>query len=431
MRSKQRLVIFIALMLCTLMMSGCGIRSGKPAAADMVNPPEQTVIDQSSPVLQSPVPVSSPAIMQSPAQTPEVTPPIAAGQTTAGGQNQTGSQSSGSTPPQTAAPVLTPSPAQTAKPVQTPVPTPKPANAGLPTVTKSPTGETVSVGGSCYFVAKYENAIYAEWHFVSPDGSRDLDYSQAAKEFSGLEIVNGYASTMQLKNIPASLNGWNVYCRFSNKAGAVTTGRASITVNNSQPAGIPLITKNPTGETVAPGGSCCFVARYKDAIWAEWHFVSPDGSRDILYTQAGKEFSGLTVSGGNSSVLKLGSIPASLNGWSVYCRFTNNVGAANTAKAGITVTGGQAVIISGEQQTPGGTGSIVPAGPGSVGPEGPGTVVPGGPGSSGPEGPGTVVPGGPGSSGPEGPGTVVPGDPGSSGPSNPGDSPTPDVIIIG
>ena len=101
MRSKQRLVIFIALMLCTLMMSGCGIRSGKPAAADMVNPPEQTVIDQSSPVLQSPAPVSSPAIMQSPAQTPEVTPPIAAGQTTAGGQNQTGSQSSGSTPPQT------------------------------------------------------------------------------------------------------------------------------------------------------------------------------------------------------------------------------------------------------------------------------------------------------------------------------------------
>ena len=43
--------------------------------------------------------------------------------------------------------------------------------SNLPRVTKSPTGETVAVNGSAQFIAKYENADLAEWHFVSPDGS--------------------------------------------------------------------------------------------------------------------------------------------------------------------------------------------------------------------------------------------------------------------
>ena len=35
---------------------------------------------------------------------------------------------------------------------------------------------------------------------------------------------------MQLKNIQSDLDGWRVYCRFSNKAGAVDPGMATITV---------------------------------------------------------------------------------------------------------------------------------------------------------------------------------------------------------
>lgn len=414
MKHSIRTYILCALLIGSLALCGCGVRDKRPSTADTVNPAQQSAAEQSAPVTPSPVPtavpVTTPAI--------QVTP----------------------VPLQSPAPTLSPSPAPTAAPVPStaPVPTPRPSAApvasGLPVVTKSPTSETVAPGGSCWFVAKYKDAIYAEWHFVSPDGKRDLDYSQAAKEFTGLQIVDGYASSMQLKNIPASLNGWNVYCRFSNKAGAVTTGKASITVTGSQQnqtSGVPLITKNPTGETVAPGGACSFVARYKDAIWAEWHFVSPDGSRDLVYTQAANEFPGLSMTGADTSVLKLSSIPASLNGWSVYCRFSNNTGSANTTRAGITVTGGsggsggQATIIpdSSGSTVPGGQGYPYPGGPGDSGspyPGGSGTVVPGDPGDPYPGGSGTVVPGDPSDPYPGGSGTVVPGDPG-----NPG------VIIIG
>ncbi len=99
-------------------------------------------------------------------------------------------------------------------------------------MTKSPTDETVEAGGSCWFVAKYENAIWAEWHFVSPDGKTDLDYSKINTQFSKLEVVKGFASTTQLNNIPAEMDGWKVYCRFSNDAGSVNTGTASITVTS-------------------------------------------------------------------------------------------------------------------------------------------------------------------------------------------------------
>ncbi|MDO4974279.1 MAG: hypothetical protein Q4E38_08725, partial [Eubacteriales bacterium] len=73
-----------------------------------------------------------------------------------------------------------PSPAAAATlvtPVPTPAPTPVPSN--YPVVTKDPTDETVTVNGKCQFVTRYENAKWAEWHFVSPDGTRDLTYLQA------------------------------------------------------------------------------------------------------------------------------------------------------------------------------------------------------------------------------------------------------------
>ena len=43
----------------------------------------------------------------------------------------------------------------------------------LPVVTKSPTDETVNEGGHAEFVARFENAVWAVWHFVSPDGETD------------------------------------------------------------------------------------------------------------------------------------------------------------------------------------------------------------------------------------------------------------------
>ena len=213
--------------------------------------------------------------------------------------------------------------------------------SNLPVVTKSPTDEKVPIGGKCQFVTRYENATWAEWHFVSPDGTRDIDYTVAEKEFPTMKIINGYAKDMTLENIPEALNGWRVYCRFSNNSGSVKTDRATITVTGNAAdgtaTGLPKVTKSPTGETVAAGGTAWFVAKYEDAIWAVWHFVSPDGTRDLAYTDAAAVFQGLKITGGDQSTMQLQNIPAELNGWKVYCAFRNNTGTTNTDAAAITV----------------------------------------------------------------------------------------------
>ncbi|MDO4974575.1 MAG: hypothetical protein Q4E38_10250, partial [Eubacteriales bacterium] len=231
---------------------------------------------------------------------------------------------------------------------------PVPAAGSLPVITKNPTDETVTVNGKCQFVTRYDNAKWAEWHFVSPDGTRDLTYLQAQTEFPTLKIQNGYAKDMTLDAIPLALNGWKVYCRFSNDAGSVSSGSALITVRQdgavpastvpqatSAPAtvvsSLPVITKDPTDEIVNVNGKCQFVTRYENAKWAEWHFVSPDGTRDLDYDQMQKEFPTMKVLNGFSKDLTLDAIPQALNGWKVYCRFINDAGATNSGSARITV----------------------------------------------------------------------------------------------
>ena len=310
---KKKLLLLTVLTLALLLLSACSLRPSsnvtyEPTPAPTVEPtPTPTPAPPMELNIVTPTPEATPA----PTPTPEATPEP------------------------------TPTPAPTPTPTPTPTPAPTPVQSNLPRVTKSPTGETVAVNGSAQFIAKYENADLAEWHFVSPDGSRDLDYKQAATEFPTMKIVNGYTKDLTLQNMPEALNGWKVYCRFSNKNGSANTERAAITVTANVADAAPKVTKSPTGETVNPGGAATFVARHERAIWAVWHFVSPDGTRDLPYNEISTVFSGLKVAGGDQGTLKLSNIPAEMNGWKVYCAYRNNVGTTNTGSAVITVTGGQ------------------------------------------------------------------------------------------
>ena len=200
---KKKLVFVIVLVLAVMMLAACG--SGKENAAEtIVVPPAAT-----DPVGNVPPPI----VIYEP--TPEPTP--------------------------MPTPEPTPMPTPEPTPVPTPAPTPEPAPvvSNLPRITKDPASETVAVNGKCQFVTRYENAELAEWHFVSPDGSRDLDYVQAGREFPTMKIINGFTKDLTLDLIPAELNGWKVYCRFSNSSGAVNTKPALITVNRSQVIPVP------------------------------------------------------------------------------------------------------------------------------------------------------------------------------------------------
>lgn len=149
------------------------------------------------------------------------------------------------TPAETATPTpdVTPTAAPTpaAAPTVSPAPTDAPQITGSkPLITKSPTGETVDVGGSAIFIAKSEGATRAIWHFVNADRTQDIEYTEAAQTFTGLNVIDGDTGTLILKNIPESLNGWRVYCHFSNAIGSSDTDSAVITVNaaksQAQPA---------------------------------------------------------------------------------------------------------------------------------------------------------------------------------------------------
>lgn len=150
---------------------------------------------------------------------------------------------------------VTPTPIPTPTPISAPTPTAAPTpepTSPLPIINKDPTSETVYEGGGCMFVSWFENATIAVWHFVSPDDSIDLTYTQAAKQFPTLIIINGMYSIMTLDNIPLGLNGWKVYCEYQNENGSINTGTALITVlAKAVPAPTPIPTLAPT-PTIVP-----------------------------------------------------------------------------------------------------------------------------------------------------------------------------------
>ena len=336
---KKKLILSVFLVLCLTALSACGLGRKQHTA-----PAPTASVSTAAP---------APAATAIPTAAPTAAP-----------ENDTAPETAVIVPAEPASeptPAPTPVPTPAPTPVPTPAPTPAPAPAStaapasnLPRITKSPTSEKVAVNGSCQFVSRYENAKWAEWHFVSPDKTRDISYKEAETEFPTLKIINGYGKDMSLQNIPETLNGWTVYCRFSNDYGSAVTESASITVTGgtgstgstaagtTAPAAAPKVTKSPTGESVKAGEGATFVAKHENAIWAVWHFVSPDGSRDIPYTDAAKEFPKLQIINGDKGTMKLQNIPAELNGWKVYCAFRNNVGTTNTAAAAITVQGAAA-----------------------------------------------------------------------------------------
>ena len=263
------------------------------------------------------------------------------------------------TPSPTPAPTPTPTPTPAPTPTPTPAPTPTPVlkeklppEPGCPIVTKDPTDETVKEGGSCWFVTHQEKANHARWRFLSPDGKTDIQFDEIGDRFPGLKVLQGEFDSMKLLNIPYELNGWHFYCRFTNKVGSTDSGIATITVQKAGEtktadttaglktgvAGAPVITKSPTDETVKVGEDAWFVAGYNGATLARWHFVSPDGKTDLQYDEAAKKFPDVKILQGEYSKMHLLNMTKELDGWKVYCRYSNKVGYTDTAMATITVT---------------------------------------------------------------------------------------------
>ncbi len=253
---KVKHLTAVCLMLAVLLLTACGAGGSSQSPADTELTQEKGT--------ESPAPAESAA----PAETPEPSAepsPVTEPSPAADAALESGEDSSGKTEAENAASSETESD-QAEDPEASPSPTPT-----LPRVTKSPTDETVEEGGSCLFLAGYENAETAVWHFVSPDGQTDMTYEAAQAAFPTMDILNGMYSNLQLKNIPYAANGWKVYCRYSNTdAGYVDTAMACLTV-------IPVLARQ-NGQT----GAQLPVAQQTDFLgnWAD----TSDGRCQILFT---------------------------------------------------------------------------------------------------------------------------------------------------
>ena len=107
----------------------------------------------------------------------------------------------------------------------TEAPTEAPAAPAAPVVTKDPTGEKLSPGGKTWFVAHADGATILTWEFVSPEG---MVYSvtEAMAQNPGLLLDISKTDTVELQNVPLSLNGWSARARFDGHGGGADYGKA-------------------------------------------------------------------------------------------------------------------------------------------------------------------------------------------------------------
>lgn len=195
----------------------------------------------------------------------------------------------------------------------------EPSSAGVPVVTKNPTGETVVEGESATFIARADNVRQYCWQFALADAS--LDVSELADYIGRGVSVSGWDSEkLVIKNIPKELDGLYVWCQFVGAETSVDSSAAVLTVVPLEDAE-PVVTKHPTNETVEEGGEAVFVAKAKYAQEYLWRLVTSDGTTydcDFIH----QDFPGLKVTGATTERLTLSNIPLELNGSRIRCLFT-------------------------------------------------------------------------------------------------------------
>ncbi len=106
-----------------------------------------------------------------------------------------------------------------------------------------------------------------------------------------------------------------------------------------------VITRQPKNTTVHAGGNASFSAEADNDNGITWRLVSPDGSQEILVKDVGTVFPGVTYSGRNGDTLTLKNVPAEMNGWGVYCTYSNATGKYPTKMAYLYIEGASAVFI--------------------------------------------------------------------------------------
>jgi hypothetical protein len=181
-----------------------------------------------------------------------------------------------------------------------------------PTVTSNPHSATVNAGQTATFTAASTGgpAPTVQWQ-VSTDGGNTFT-----------NIAGATSTTLTLSGTTASQNGTIYQAVFTNSIGTVTTSRATLTVRYA-----PIVTLNPTSQTVTAGQSVTFTAAAtaNPSPTVQWQ-VSTDGGNTFT-----------NISGATHTTFTLTSTTSSENGYEYRAVFTDSLGSATTTDAILTI----------------------------------------------------------------------------------------------
>lgn len=168
-------------------------------------------------------------------------------------------------------------------------------------------------------------------------------------------IVNGYVPGMYLslpnpasvclEGTPTKAGTYTVYVSVTTSAGmeleytvTVSIDEAKTPTEPPKPSdGTPVVTKNPTGESVVEGESAMFIAKATNVRQYVWQIGIADASIDVkdLPGYIGK---GVKVSGWNTETLVIENIPKELDGAHIWCRFVGAEESVTSSSAVLKVT---------------------------------------------------------------------------------------------
>ena len=172
--------------------------------------------------------------------------------------------------------------------------------------------------------------------------SNENDYIYEAEIYNGgvpgmsLDVSGNV--TLGLVGEPTTDGEFKVFISMRTALMGTIDIKLTVYINPAEPSsdGIPVVTKNPTGETVVEGESATFIARANNVRQYCWQFALADASLDAseLASYIGK---GVKVSGWNTEKLVIENIPKELDGLYVWCQFVGAETSVDSTAAVLTV----------------------------------------------------------------------------------------------
>ena len=180
-----------------------------------------------------------------------------------------------------------------------------------PTVT-NPADQSIAEGQTATFSVTATDAESYRWYYSADN----------CLTWTAVTAASGKTATYSL-TAAARHNGYRYRCVVTNKAGSVSSGVASLTVNCK-----PVITTQPTNKTVDVGSTAQFKVVATGATSYQWYYrTSSTGS-----------WTAVSASSGKTSTYSL-TAQERHNGYQYRCKVTNGIGSVYTDTVTLTVNG--------------------------------------------------------------------------------------------